>query len=102
MAELVDAPDLGSGAERCAGSSPVPGTTALRISNITNIMDELKQRLAALGLSPEQVDSALQTIAGFVKEKLPENYQPMVDDLLEGRTPDLSQLAGGLLGRFFK
>lgn len=26
MAELVDAPDLGSGIERCAGSSPVPGT----------------------------------------------------------------------------
>lgn len=27
MAELVDAPDLGSGIARCAGSSPVPGTT---------------------------------------------------------------------------
>lgn len=26
MAELVDAPDLGSGAARRAGSSPVPGT----------------------------------------------------------------------------
>ena len=26
MAKLVDAPDLGSGTERCAGSSPVPGT----------------------------------------------------------------------------
>ena len=26
MAELVDAPDLGSGIARCAGSSPVPGT----------------------------------------------------------------------------
>ena len=65
-------------------------------------MEELKQRLAALGLSPEQVDSAIQTIAQFVKEKLPADYQPMVDDLLEGRTPDLSKLAGGLLGRFFK
>jgi hypothetical protein len=28
MAELVDAPDLGSGIARCAGSSPVPGTFA--------------------------------------------------------------------------
>jgi hypothetical protein len=26
MAELVDALDLGSSIERCAGSSPVPGT----------------------------------------------------------------------------
>ena len=26
VAELADAPDLGSGAERRAGSSPVPGT----------------------------------------------------------------------------
>ena len=26
MAELADAPDLGSGAERRAGSTPVPGT----------------------------------------------------------------------------
>lgn len=26
MAELADAPDLGSGIERCAGSTPVPGT----------------------------------------------------------------------------
>lgn len=30
MAELVDAPDLGSGIERCAGSSPVPGTSKLQ------------------------------------------------------------------------
>ena len=30
MAKLVDAPDLGSGTERCAGSSPVPGTIPIR------------------------------------------------------------------------
>ena len=29
MVELVDTPDLGSGIARCAGSSPVPGTTAV-------------------------------------------------------------------------
>jgi hypothetical protein len=34
MAELVDAPDLGSGIERCAGSSPVSGTFS-RFSNHT-------------------------------------------------------------------
>ena len=30
MAELVDAPDLGSGIERCEGSSPLGGTTCKR------------------------------------------------------------------------
>lgn len=62
-------------------------------------MNELKERLAAIGLSSEQVDQTIETVAGFVKEKLPEQYQPMVDDMLEGKTPDLSQIAGGLLGK---
>lgn len=62
-------------------------------------MNELKERLAALGLSPEQVDGALETVAGFVKEKLPEQYQPMVDDMLAGKTPDLSAIAGSMLGK---
>ena len=62
-------------------------------------MDELKERLTALGLSSEQVDQALETVAGFVKEKLPEQYQPMVDDMLNGKTPDLSSMAGGVLGK---
>jgi hypothetical protein len=35
MAELVDAPDLGSGIARCAGSSPVPGTWAFDRKRIT-------------------------------------------------------------------
>ena len=68
-------------------------------------MNELKSRLAALGLSPEQVDSTVETVAQFVKEKLPDDYQGLVDDLLEGRVPDLSKLAGGLMGKlggFFK
>ncbi|MEP4077384.1 hypothetical protein [Haloferula sp.] len=62
-------------------------------------MNELKERLAALGLSSEQVDQAVETVAEFVKEKLPEQYQPMVDDMLDGKTPDISKLAGGVLGK---
>lgn len=62
-------------------------------------MNELKERLAAIGLSSEQVDQTIETVAGFVKEKLPEQYQPMVDDMLDGKAPDLSQIAGGLLGK---
>ena len=33
MAELVDAPDLGSGAERCGGSSPPFRTTRLQAAS---------------------------------------------------------------------
>jgi hypothetical protein len=62
-------------------------------------MNELKERLAALGLSAEQVDQAVETVANFVKEKLPEQYQPMVDDMMEGKAPDLSSIAGGMLGK---
>lgn len=62
-------------------------------------MDELKQRLAALGLTPEQVDQTVETVSGFVKERLPEAYRPMVDDMMDGKTPDLSALAGGMLGK---
>ena len=62
-------------------------------------MNELKERLAALGLSPEQVDSAIKTVGDFVKSKLPAEYQGMVDSLLAGQTPDLSALGGGLLDK---
>lgn len=62
-------------------------------------MNELKERLAALGLSPEQVDAALKTVADFVKSKLPAEYRGMVDSLLAGQTPDLSALGGGLLDK---
>lgn len=60
-------------------------------------MNELKQRLAALGLSEEQVNGAIKTVGDFVKSKLPAEYQGMVDSLMAGQTPDLSALGGGLL-----
>lgn len=62
-------------------------------------MNELKEKLAALGLSAEQVDGALQTVAEFVKAKLPAEYQGIVDSLLAGETPDLASLGGGLLNK---
>ena len=61
-------------------------------------MNELKERLAALGLSEEQVDSTIETVSDFVKSKLPDDYKGMVDSLLSGQSPDLSAL-GGLLGK---
>ena len=62
-------------------------------------MNELKEKLTALGLSAEQVDSALNTVAEFVKSKLPPEYQGVVDSLLAGETPDLASLGGGLLDK---
>jgi hypothetical protein len=62
-------------------------------------MNELKEKLAALGLSAEQVDGAVSTVADFVKSKLPADYQGLVDSLLAGETPDLAALSGGLLDK---
>jgi len=62
-------------------------------------MNELKQRLSALGLSEEQVDGAIKTVAEFVKSKLPPEYQGAVDSLMAGETPDLSALGGGMLDK---
>ncbi|MGE9268354.1 MAG: hypothetical protein ACQKBY_09675 [Verrucomicrobiales bacterium] len=58
-------------------------------------MNELKEKLAALGLSEEQIDPVIETVADFVKSKVPEDYQGMVDQLMAGEKPDL----GGLLGK---
>jgi len=69
------------------------------LSTASITMNELKERLTALGLSPEQVDGALATVADFVKSKLPPEYQGAVDSLLTGQTPDLSALGGGLLDK---
>jgi hypothetical protein len=60
-------------------------------------MNELKQKLAALGLSEEMADKAIATIAEFAKSKLPANVHPMIDSVLAGESPDLGG-AGGLGG----
>ena len=48
MAELVDAPDLGSGIERCAGSSPVPGTFGENLKSDHNrlIFNQIRGKLS--------------------------------------------------------
>ncbi len=62
-------------------------------------MNELKEKLAALGLSGEQVDGAIRTVAEFVRSKVPPEYHGVVDSLLAGETPDLSRLSEGLLDK---
>ena len=63
-------------------------------------MNELKEKLMALGLSAEMTDKAIATVAEFVKSKIPESYHSMIDDVLAGKTPELGGILGSLGGLF--
>lgn len=65
-------------------------------------MNELKEKLAALGLSSEMTDKVISTVAGFVKSKIPDSYHGMIDDVLAGKTPELGGILGSLGGFFGK
>jgi hypothetical protein len=60
-------------------------------------MNELKQKLMALGLNEEMTAKAIATVAEFAKAKLPTSLHPAIDDVMAGKTPDLGGL-GGMLG----
>ena len=57
-------------------------------------MNELKEKLVAIGLSGEMADKAIATVADFVKSKVPTSYHSMIDEVMAGKTPEL----GGILG----
>ena len=61
------------------------------------MINELKTRLTALGMDEEMATKAIETVAEFAKGKLPTQAHSMLDDVLAGKKPDLSQI-GGLLG----
>ena len=63
-------------------------------------MNELKEKLAALGLSEEMADKTIATVADFVKSKIPATYHGMIDDVLAGKTPELGGILGSLGGLF--
>jgi ketopantoate reductase len=63
-------------------------------------MNELKEKLTALGLSEEMTDKAIATVAEFAKSKIPESYHSMLDDVLAGKTPELGGILGNLGGLF--
>ncbi|MBT8038539.1 MAG: DUF2267 domain-containing protein [Verrucomicrobiae bacterium] len=57
-------------------------------------MDELKKQLMEkLGLDEAISQQAIDMVLGFVKDKLPENVQGLVDSAASGELPD----TGGLL-----
>ena len=61
------------------------------------MINELKTKLAALGMDEEMADKAIITVAEFAKSKLPEVMHSPIDDVMAGKNPDLGKL-GGLLG----
>lgn len=69
------------------------------------MINELKIKLTALGMSEEMADKAISTIAEFAKHKLPSSLHSAIDDVMAGKNPDLGQLSGllgGLKGFFGK
>jgi len=64
-------------------------------------MDELKEKLAALGINEDQIDGVIETVMDFIKGKLPDGMEGMVQGFLDGDGPDANDLldkAKGLFG----
>lgn len=67
------------------------------------MINELKTRLTALGLSEEMAGKTIETVAEFAKSKIPAQFHGALDDVMAGKNPDLGPLAGmlgGLQGLF--
>lgn len=66
-------------------------------------MNELKQQLMEkLGLGEGVSEQAISMVLGFVKDKLPENMQGMLDSVMNGETPDLGNALDAIKGFFGK
>jgi len=63
-------------------------------------MNELKEKLTALGLSEDMAEQAMRTMAEFAKTKLPTGLHGMIDEVMAGKAPDFGGL-GGMIGTFF-
>lgn len=63
-------------------------------------MNELKERLVALGMSGELADQAIATATDYVKSKTPAGFHPMIDEVLAGKSPDIGGAFGALGGLF--
>lgn len=64
-------------------------------------MDELVKMVAdKVGISEAQAKQAVETVLGFLKDKLPEPIAGQLDAALEGDLSGLGDLAGGF-GKLF-
>jgi hypothetical protein len=63
-------------------------------------MDELiKQVVERTGISEAQARTAVETVLGFVKGRLPESLAGQLDGLLGGAAGAAGSVAGGLAGQ---
>jgi uncharacterized protein (DUF2267 family) len=64
-------------------------------------MDELVKMVSKkVGISEAQAKQAVETVMGFLKDKLPAPIAGQLDAVLDGDTSGLGDLAGGL-GKLF-
>jgi hypothetical protein len=63
-------------------------------------MNELKKQLTDLGLNEDLADKTILTVTNFVKAKLPTSFHSTIDDVIDGKSPDLSGVLGKLGGLF--
>ena len=62
-------------------------------------MDELIQLVCQkTGISADQARVAVETVLGFLKQRLPAPVAAQIDGLLSGSTPQLGNIAGKLFG----
>lgn len=63
-------------------------------------MEELKEKLASLGIESDKIDGVIETVLGFVKDKLPDSVSGMLDGVISGDEDGESILdkAKGLFG----
>jgi uncharacterized protein (DUF2267 family) len=63
-------------------------------------MDELIKLVAQkAGITTEQAKTAVTTVMGFLKDKLPAPIAGQLEAALSGKMPDLGQGLGGMLGK---
>ncbi len=64
-------------------------------------MEELiKMVVKKVGISEAQAKQAVETVLGFLKDKLPEPIAGQLDAVLEGDMSGLDDLAGGVMKLF--
>jgi hypothetical protein len=59
-------------------------------------MDELLERLEALGLEPDKAREVIATVRGFLDEKLPDPIAARLDSFLSGAPETMESMLGKL------
>jgi len=60
------------------------------------MMNELKEKLAALGLGEDMADRVIAAVLEVAKSKVPASYHGIIDDVLTGKSPELRGILGSL------